>query len=115
MGKGCAVVVGAGTGTGAEVAKRFAKGGYPVALARRNAEALAPLVAEIEAAGGQAQAFGADASDEGAVASLFESAEGALGPVEVAVFNAAGFTMGSILDTSLEAFEEMWRTRSSTA
>jgi NAD(P)-dependent dehydrogenase (short-subunit alcohol dehydrogenase family) len=109
MGKGCAVVVGAGTGTGAEVAKRFAKGGYPVALARRNAEALAPLVAEIEAAGGQAQAFGADASDEGAVASLFESAEGALGPVEVAVFNAAGFTMGSILDTSLEAFEEMWR------
>jgi NAD(P)-dependent dehydrogenase (short-subunit alcohol dehydrogenase family) len=110
MGKGCVVVVGAGTGTGSEVAKRFAKDGYPVALARRNVDALAPLVAEIEAAGGTAQAFGADASDESAVAALFENAEAALGPVEVAVFNAAGFTMGSILDTTMEAFEDVWRT-----
>jgi NAD(P)-dependent dehydrogenase (short-subunit alcohol dehydrogenase family) len=110
MSEGCVVVVGAGTGTGSEVAKRFAKDGYPVALARRNVDALAPLVAEIEAAGGTAQAFGADASDESAVAALFENAEAALGPVEVAVFNAAGFTMGSILDTTMEAFEDVWRT-----
>jgi len=109
MSKGCAVVVGAGTGTGAEIAKRFAKGGYSVAVARRKVEALAPLVAEIEAAGGSAQAFAADASDEQAVAALFEKAEAALGPVEVAVFNAAGFTMGSILDTTVETFEDMWR------
>jgi len=109
MSKGCAVVVGAGTGTGAEVAKRFAEGGYAVALARRNVDALQPLVAEVEGAGGKAQAFGADASDEGAVATLFENADRALGPVEVAVFNAAGFTMGSILDTSMESFEDMWR------
>lgn len=109
MSKGCAVVVGAGTGTGAEIAKRFAKDGYSVAVARRKVEALAPLVAEIEAAGGSAQAFAADASDEQAVAALFEKAEAALGPVEVAVFNAAGFTMGSILDTTVETFEDMWR------
>jgi NAD(P)-dependent dehydrogenase (short-subunit alcohol dehydrogenase family) len=109
MSKGCAVIVGAGTGTGAEVAKRFAEAGYQVALARRNADALQPLVTEIEAAGGRARAFGADASDETAVAGLFESAERALGPVEVAVFNAAGFTMGSILDTPTQAFEDMWR------
>lgn len=109
MGKGCAVVVGAGTGTGTEVAKRFAQGGYAVALARRNAVALAPLVADIEAAGGKAQAFGVDASSEAAVTALFEDAETALGPTEVAVFNAGGFTMSSILDTSAEAFEDMWR------
>jgi NAD(P)-dependent dehydrogenase (short-subunit alcohol dehydrogenase family) len=109
MGKGCAVVVGAGTGTGAEVAKRFAQGGYAVALARRNAVALGPLVADIEAAGGKAQAFGLDASSEAAVTALFEDAETALGPTEVAVFNAGGFTMSSILDTSVEAFEDMWR------
>jgi len=109
MSKGCAVVVGAGTGTGAEVAKRFAQGGYSVALARRNADALEPLVADIAAAGGKAKAFGADASDEEAVAALFESAEQALGPIEVAVFNAAGFTMGSIVDTTRAAFEDMWR------
>jgi NAD(P)-dependent dehydrogenase (short-subunit alcohol dehydrogenase family) len=109
MGKGCAVVVGAGTGTGAEVAKRFARGGYAVALARRNVEALAPLVAEIQAGGGRALAFGADASDEAAVTALFENAERKLGSIEVAVFNAAGFAMGSILDTTAEAFEDMWR------
>ena len=109
MSEACAVVVGAGTGTGSEVAKRFARGGYHVALARRNAEALAPLVAEIDATGGKALAFGVDASDETAVTDLFDKAEEAFGPCQVAVFNAAGFTMGSILDTSVEAFENMWR------
>jgi NAD(P)-dependent dehydrogenase (short-subunit alcohol dehydrogenase family) len=109
MGKGCAVIVGAGTGTGAEVAKRFAGGGYAVALARRNVGALESLVAEVEEAGGKAQAFGTDASDENAVGALFESAERELGPLEVVVFNAAGFVMGSILDTTMQAFEDMWR------
>ena len=109
MGKGCAVIVGAGTGTGSEVAKRFAKDGYAVAVARRNVDALTPLVSEIEAGGGRAKAFGVDASEESAVAALFENAEVALGPVEVAVFNAAGFTMGSVLDTTVENFTDMWR------
>ncbi len=109
MSKGCAVIVGAGSGTGAEVAKRFASDGYAVALARRNADALKSLVAEIEGVGGNAMAFGTDASDETAVASLFENAEGMLGPAEVVVFNTAGFTMGSILDATAQSFEDMWR------
>ncbi|MEM8607952.1 MAG: SDR family NAD(P)-dependent oxidoreductase [Myxococcota bacterium] len=108
----CAVIVGAGTGTGAEVAKRFAAEGYALALARRNADALAPLVEEITQAGGSAKAFGVDASDEAAVVSLFEDAEGSLGGVEVAVFNAAGFTTASILDATVEDFEAMWRASS---
>ena len=112
MSKGSVVVVGAGTGTGAEVAKRFANAGYALAVARRNASALEPLVAEIEGAGGTARAFGADASDEKAVTELFVEAEKALGPVEVAIFNAAGFTMGSILETGTGSFEEMWRASS---
>lgn len=108
MRKASVVVVGAGTGTGAEVAKRFARDGYGVAVARRNAAALDPLVAEIESAGGRARAFAVDASDEAAVKALFEGAERDLGPVEVSVFNAAGFTMGSVVDTSLEDFRAMW-------
>lgn len=108
----CAVVVGAGTGTGAEVAKRFAAEGYAVALARRNVDALAPLVDEISQSGGTARAFAVDASDEDAVVSLFEDAEGELGDVEVAVFNAAGFTTASILDATAEDFEAMWRASS---
>jgi len=109
MDKGCAIIVGAGTGTGAEVAKLFAKVGYGVAVARRNADALTSLVAEIEQSGAHAKAVGADASDESAVANLFDTAERALGPVEVAVFNAAGIMRGSILETTKNDFELMWR------
>ncbi len=105
----CAVIMGAGTGTGAEIAKRFAAGGYAVAAARRSTDALAPLVEEIEQAGGKARAFGVDASNEEAVTGLFDEAESTLGPVEVAVFNAAGFTMGPVVDTTTEAFTDMWR------
>lgn len=112
MSKGCVVIVGAGTGTGSEVAKHFAEAGYAVALARRNADALAPLVAEIEAAGGRARPFGVDASDENAVIKLFDDAERELGPIAVTVFNAAGFTMSSILDATKHDFEAMWQASS---
>ncbi len=112
MSKGCAVIVGAGTGTGSEVAKRFARAGYAVAVARRNADALAPLVAEIEAAGSRAKPFSVDASDEDAVIKLFDDAEGELGPVEVTVFNAAGFTTSSILEATKQDFEAMWQASS---
>jgi NAD(P)-dependent dehydrogenase (short-subunit alcohol dehydrogenase family) len=101
--------VGAGTGTGAEVAKLIAREGHSVVVVRRNAEALSDLVAEIEADGGAALAVGADASDEGRVTALFEQAEGAFGPPRIVVYNAAGFSMGSIMDTGLEDFEQMWR------
>jgi NAD(P)-dependent dehydrogenase (short-subunit alcohol dehydrogenase family) len=107
---GCTVVVGAGSGTGAEIARRFAAEGYAVALARRDADALSRLAQEIGAVGGRAKTFGADASDEAAVARLFEEAEQALGPVEVAVFNAAGFVRRPILETTFVDFANMWRT-----
>ena len=71
MGQRCAVVVGAGSGTGTDVAKRFAEEGYGVAVARCNADALPSLVAEIEQCVAKAKAFGADASDDAAVANLF--------------------------------------------
>ena len=106
------MVVGAGTGTGSEVAKLFAKYGFSVVVARRNAEALASLVEEIEANGGSALAVGADASDEAQVVNLFEQAESSFGPPKIAIFNAAGFAMSSILKTTSDQFEEMWRTAS---
>lgn len=108
----CAVVVGAGTGTGAEIAKLLAREGYAVVLARRNADALAPLVAEIEGDGGTAVAIGADAGYETQILHLFEQSEQRFGAPKVVVYNAAGFTMGSILETESDQFEEMWRAAS---
>jgi len=108
----CAVVVGAGNGTGAEVAKLLAREGYSVTLARRSADAMAPLVAEIESSGGAALAVGADASDEEQVAMLFDQAERHFGAPRIVVFNAAGFAKGSIRETSSADFEEIWRATS---
>jgi NAD(P)-dependent dehydrogenase (short-subunit alcohol dehydrogenase family) len=106
---GCAVVVGAGTGTGSEIAKLLAREGYGVALARRDSAALRELVDEIECAGGAAVAVSADASDESDVVALFDRAESRFGVPEIAVFNAGGFAMGSALETDRETFEQMWR------
>ena len=49
-----ALVVGAGDYIGSAIAKRFAAGGFTLAVGRRNVDKLAPLVAEIERAGGRA-------------------------------------------------------------
>ena len=46
-------VIGAGDFIGAAITRRFAVGGYAAFAGRRNGEKLAPLAAEIEAAGGR--------------------------------------------------------------
>ncbi len=46
---------------------------------------LAPLVQEIEAAGGKARPFGCDARDEEQMVALFDTIENEVGPVDVVV------------------------------
>ena len=46
-------VIGAGDFIGGEIAKKFASEGFTVFAGRRNGDKLAPLVKEIEAAGGE--------------------------------------------------------------
>src|SRR5260370_20380164 len=48
-----AAVIGAGDFIGAAIAKKFASAGFTVFAGRRHGDKLAPLVAEIEAAGGR--------------------------------------------------------------
>ncbi|MEL6180932.1 MAG: SDR family NAD(P)-dependent oxidoreductase [Myxococcota bacterium] len=102
------LVVGAGSGTGAEVAKRFAREGFVACVARRNADALADLVSEIEQEGGKARAFAIDATQEQSVIDAFNTIETEIGPVAVAVYNAAGFARSSITETSVETYHNMW-------
>ena len=51
-----ALGVGAGDSLGAALARRFAREGLKVCIARRNADKLEPLAAEIRAAGGTVHA-----------------------------------------------------------
>jgi len=104
-----ALGVGAGNAIGAAFARRFADGGYAVALARRDAEKSAALVEEIAAAGGQARAFSADARDENSMARLFDEIEAEMGPVEVCLYNAGANYRSPVRETTAEMFEKVWR------
>ncbi len=83
-----AIVTGAARGIGAAVARRLAEDGLAVAVLDLDAEACAPVVAEIELAGGRARAVGADVSDETAVARAVEQVAEELGAPTVLVNNA---------------------------
>ena len=81
------LVVGAGDSPGSALARRFAREGFAVCVARRNADQLKPLVDSIHADGGTAHAFGCDARKEDQIASLFESIERDIGTLESLAFN----------------------------
>ena len=106
---GTAVIIGAGDGTGAAVARAFAGEGLVACVSRRprHAEALEGLVREIEAAGGRAVALPADARDEAAVARVFAEAE-AIGPVEAAVFNVGANVRYGIEETTERVYRKVW-------
>jgi 3-oxoacyl-[acyl-carrier protein] reductase len=88
---GTALVTGASRGLGAQIAARLAADGLPVAVNyRTGVEAAERVVRQIRAAGGTAQAFGADVTDEAQVIALVERVQAELGPVGVLVANATG-------------------------
>jgi len=92
-----ALIVGAGAGISASVARGLAAAGLKVGLAARNAEKLAPLAEEIGAA-----RFAADASDPAGVARLFEEAEARLGIPDVVLYNASARAPGPIAEIDPE-------------
>ena len=88
-----ALIVGAGAGLSASLARLLAKNGLKVTLASRSTDDLAPLVKEI---GGQA--FSCDASKPEAVEKLFADVEAAGGAPDVVVYNASYRTRGPVVE-----------------
>src|SRR6266566_5534166 len=93
-----ALIVGAGPGISASVARGLAAAGLKVGLAARNIEKLGPLAAEI-----RAQAFAVDATDPAAVVRLFDDADTRLGEPDVVVYNASAPAHGPIAELDPEA------------
>ena len=79
-----ALIVGAGPGISASLARQLSGLGAKVALAARNVDKLGPL---IEATG--AAAFAADTSDAASVADLFTRVDRAVGEPDIVIFNAS--------------------------
>ena len=93
-----ALIVGAGAGISASVARALAAAGLKIGLAARNAEKLAPLAAAIGA-----ERFSVDAADPAAVAHLFEEADSRLGVPDVVVYNPSARAPGSVAEIDPEA------------
>jgi len=102
------LVVGAGEATGGAIARRFAREGFVACVTRRSADKLAPLVAQIEAEGGKARAFGSDARREEQVMELVQTIEREVGPLEVCVFNVGGNVRFPIRETSARVYTKVW-------
>jgi NAD(P)-dependent dehydrogenase (short-subunit alcohol dehydrogenase family) len=102
------LVVGAGDATGGAIARRFAREGYIACVTRRSADKLAPLVAQIEAAGGRAVPFGSDARNEDEVVRLIETIERDVAPIEAAVFNVGGNVRFPITETTTRVYTKVW-------
>ena len=88
-----ALIVGAGSGLSASLARLFSREGLRVALAARNSEKLGPLCAETGA-----EAFACDATDPGEVAQMFNAVETAIGGPDVVVYNASARARGPVAE-----------------
>ena len=110
MSQGACLVVGAGDGLGAEVARAFAATGLTVCLTRRarNIDQLRVVADSINQAGGTAHAFGVDARDEQALIDLVNHIESSIAPLEVVVFNIGANVWFPITETTTRVYTKVW-------
>jgi len=96
-----AVISGGATGMGGAASKLFAAEGAKVAIVDRNEAAAQETAAAIRAAGGVAEVFVADVSDEAQVIAAVKAIEARFGAVTV-LFNHAGtIVIKAFLDTTV--------------
>jgi NAD(P)-dependent dehydrogenase (short-subunit alcohol dehydrogenase family) len=100
------VITGVGPGTGAALTRRFAAGGYRVAMLARNAERLSKLETEIAGA----KAYPCDVSDPRQVDAAAAAIERDLGSPDVVIHNAVGGAFGSFLDIDPAVLNQNFQT-----
>jgi NAD(P)-dependent dehydrogenase (short-subunit alcohol dehydrogenase family) len=100
-----AIISGGATGMGGAASKLFAADGARVAIIDRNGDAAAQTVKAIRDAGGDADHWTADASEEAAVNKAVAGVEERYGPVTV-LFNHAGtIVIKRFLETTLQEWD----------
>lgn len=92
-----AMVTGASSGIGRAVALELAGLGWRVAIGARRTDRLEEVAADARERGGQAFVHALDVTDPQSIATFFEAAEDALGPVD-ALINNAGIAAPGWLD-----------------
>lgn len=103
-----AVVTGAGRGIGRAIAIAFAREGARTAVTGRSLDRLTPIVDEIRAGGGEAQAFILDVTREGDAERAAAEVVGAWGQIDVLVNNAGVIRYGvPVWATTVEQWDEV--------
>lgn len=102
-----AVVTGGAGGIGAALCKRLANAGCKVAIFDVDEAGAARVAADAAAAGGQAQAFRVDLTEQASVNAAVADAEAALGPVDILVNNAGWDRAGPFLDSDKALWDKI--------
>ena len=108
--RGVCVVIGAGDGLGASLARAFARESLTVCVTRRprHMEAVERLAETIREQGGAAHGLGLDARKEADVATFFDTVERDIGPVEVLVFNIGANVRFPVTETTAQVYFKVW-------
>jgi NAD(P)-dependent dehydrogenase (short-subunit alcohol dehydrogenase family) len=96
-----ALIVGAGPGISASLARCLRAAGVEVGLAARQVEKLRPLAVEIGA-----HAFNVDAANHDSVARLFTAATDLLGDIDIVAYNAGARAQGPLEQLDPPAVEK---------
>jgi NAD(P)-dependent dehydrogenase (short-subunit alcohol dehydrogenase family) len=103
-----ALVTGAGSGLGREVARRFAAAGARVAVHYRTSrDGALEVVRDIEAAGGKARVVGADLARDGEADRVVDEVSEAFGRLDVLVNNAGVYPLAGLLEMTATQWDEM--------
>ena len=107
---GACLIVGAGDGLGAAIARAFAGEGLAVCVTRRprHLEALEALAASIRDGGGRAHAYGVDAREEAEMTALVDRIEAEVGRLEVVVFNIGANVRFPVGETTTRVYSKVW-------
>jgi len=107
MQAGRVVVTGAGSGLGRELALRYARAGWRVAVADISSERADTVVAELRALGAQADAFHVDVGDDASVQALQQAVQERFGGVDHLINNAGVASAGDVIETTMDDWRWM--------
>src|SRR5439155_26334804 len=102
-----ALVTGAGSGIGREIALLYAQQGAKVVVADVNTDAAESVVGEITGQGGTANVQALDVSNEAQAKAALEETVRRYGRIDILVNNAGISSVGNLLETSAEEFDRM--------
>ncbi|MBW2244022.1 MAG: SDR family NAD(P)-dependent oxidoreductase [Deltaproteobacteria bacterium] len=109
MGTAIVVGVGAETGVGGALCRRFASEGLHVIVGGRTPAKIEAVAESLRKQGGEATAVQIDATQSDDIVRIFDAAEEAGGVPELVVYNAGNNQFSGLLDMSDEFFEQVWR------